>query len=460
MKTRSRLPAKTAADAVATAASTAQKVTLKPECTNPPKLFVLPKDTSESARILSLASPSTGILSRYLYCPEKGFYEFTDVGAPETSPRSWLITPVESESGARPSPDEKAEENGEYNASESYVSKSASLFVATPIDPLFFLLPALAPPPQSASTSKRLFLEADEYLDVLAATSPHFRFILRSDASRAVLESRMAAVCDTVEASDETMYRLNEDELLRELLAKAQRMVAHGLPVSMEERFVRRALQVPMLSLKREASSLHELAEEDKDEDSQQTPLSTPGLDSQTTISTSESLKTASSDDVTAATTDEARESRKPDPTPIDAPEGIIHLLRLQTAFHFILSSYLPPHLSHSLKTILSGSAPDPTSPASTGSEHPIVDFSPLDAHLAHLAGLRQQELASRSLGDFSRKRALDEDDENGETRAEKKRRRDEEERKQKAGVSRGVRDLKKVNVSGMKKMSDFFKKK
>jgi len=50
-------------------------------------------------------------------------------------------------------------------------------------------------------------------------------------------------------------------------------------------------------------------------------------------------------------------------------------------------------------------------------------------------------------------------DDEAAETRAEKKRRKEEEEKRKKAGESRGLRDLKKVNVTGMKKMSDFFGK-
>ena len=52
------------------------------------------------------------------------------------------------------------------------------------------------------------------------------------------------------------------------------------------------------------------------------------------------------------------------------------------------------------------------------------------------------------------------EDDDEDESRAEKKRKKDEEEKRKKAGESRGVKNLKKVNTAGMKKMSDFFKKK
>ena len=86
------------------------------------------------------------------------------------------------------------------------------------------------------------------------------------------------------------------------------------------------------------------------------------------------------------------------------------------------------------------------------------MDFAPLDAYLARLARLRQEAAAARSAGDYTRKRALDEEE--VAARAEKKRRRDEEEKRKKAGESRGVRDLKKVSTVGMRKMSDFFKKK
>lgn len=86
------------------------------------------------------------------------------------------------------------------------------------------------------------------------------------------------------------------------------------------------------------------------------------------------------------------------------------------------------------------------------------IDFKLLNDHLKHLADLRAEALASRSLGDFSRKRNA-EDDDASESRAEKKRRLEEEEKKKKAAESRGVRELKKVNTSGMKKMSDFFGK-
>jgi hypothetical protein len=177
----------------------------------------------------------------------------------------------------------------------------------------------------------------------------------------------------------------------------------------------------------------------------------TDSLDSQTTTSLTDTLAASASFASTAATSlsesDDVAEPFKSasETATITAPEGIPYLLRLRTALNFIMTSYLPPHLQKNLQTLLQFAS------SST------IDFTPLNAHLSHLADLRQQALASRSLGDYSRKRGLDEDE---ETRAEKKRKKDEEEKRRKAGESRGVRELKKVNVKGMKKMSDFFAKK
>lgn len=86
------------------------------------------------------------------------------------------------------------------------------------------------------------------------------------------------------------------------------------------------------------------------------------------------------------------------------------------------------------------------------------VDFAPLDTYMSELSRLKQEAAAARSAGDYGRKRVLD--DEEVAERAEKKRRKDEDDKRKKAGESRGVKNLKKVNTTGMKKMSDFFKKK
>jgi hypothetical protein len=454
MKTRGKGSIKTAAEAAAATASTAPKVPLKPESISPPKVFILPKDASPEARIVNLANPKGASDAKYFCCPQRGFYEFTKVSEPRTTPRSWLLVPSSCGTEKEKRQNEKAlvqKDDGEYSTSRGYVTRNAELFIATPIDPMFLVLPALAPPisAQGSESSKRLFLASEDYLDAMASKSPHFRTVLRIGSIQKRIEARMAAVCDTVEAGDDIMYRLNETKLLRELLQKAKRMVKHGLPSSMEEKFVAKALEVPMLSLKRDVSSLRGVEE---GEPLNASGITTPNADSvefQTSTSTTDSLTTAASFASTAATSisgaGETAEKANPEPViaAITVPEGIPELLRIRTALNFIIASYLPDHLQRTMQTLLQMPS--------------TIDFSPLDAHLSHLAGLRQQVLASRSLGDYSRKRTLDEDE---ETRADKKRKKDEEEKKRKAGESRGVRDLKKVNVKGMKKMSDFFAKK
>ena len=118
---------------------------------------------------------------------------------------------------------------------------------------------------------------------------------------------------------------------------------------------------------------------------------------------------------------------------------------RLRTTWSFIASSYLPDQLADKLTGLLS-------------SELCPVDFAPLETYLSNLETLRAEALASRSLSSFGLKRGLDADTAS-EARAEKKRKQEEDEKRKKAGESRGVRDLKKVDVSGMKKMSAFFTK-
>ena len=83
-------------------------------------------------------------------------------------------------------------------------------------------------------------------------------------------------------------------------------------------------------------------------------------------------------------------------------------------------------------------------------------DYAALDAHLEVLKKLRFDSSAGRA-GDFSHKRTFD--DEAVDARAEKKRKLEEEEKKKKT-VSRGIKQLSKVNTRGMAKMTSFFKKK
>jgi hypothetical protein len=413
---------------------TTPKVQLSPDSANPPQLLLLPKDVSKEARIITLQNPRYSTDTRYLACPELGFYEFIRVTAPRTIPRSWLLSSPISEEDGEPLGNGQ---NTKSTDSMGYVTREANLLIATSIDPLFIILPALSPVPgPKASDSKRLFLSGDDYFDKMTSVSSHIERFLRTDRIRALFEKRMSAVCDTVDAGDETMFRLNEEKLLSELMNKARRMAQAGLPSSMEEKLVRKVLEPPMvINISREENLKHE---EDH----------TPGRETPDTQTTG----SASFSEASTATTAFSENSdgtailKSRSLPPINAPDGVAELLRLRTAFLYICSGYVQPHITESLKKLL---------PLESSS----VNFGPLDDHLASLAQLRQETAAARFIGDFSRKRALDEEEEDEEKRAEK-RRREEEDKRKKANESRGVKALKKVNVAGMKKMSDFFKKK
>ncbi|TEY40990.1 hypothetical protein BOTCAL_0409g00040 [Botryotinia calthae] len=459
VKTRGRPATKVAAVETEPSKVADPKVKLQPDDINPPRIFILPKDISTEARIITLENPRYAKDSRYLVCPNKGFNEFTRIAAPKTTPKSWLLVPenelmapIEEELHK----DETNDEEESSSNSKGYVTKGADLFIATPIDSLFIILPALAPlsTTKVSDPPKKLFLSGDDYFDKLTSISPHLGSFLRAGPLRLTLEKRMTAVCDTVDAGEETMFRINEEKLSKELLRKAKKMVEHGLPASMEEKLVRKALDVPVLSINRGEESTQEGLNEEASI-SAKSGTSTPRTESQNTQitdSSTDTIATSISEASTVATSISSdlagvSEDEKISIPSIDAPEGVADLLRIRTAFFFICSNYIAPHLSETLKNSLKSSA----SP---------IDFTSLDSHLAYLTKLRQDALAARSMGDYSRKRATVGDDEEIETRAEKKRKQDVEDKRKKAGESRGVKNLKKVNTSGMKKMSDFFKKK
>ena len=424
--------------------------------TQPPKLLILPAGRSRQAKICTLAHPRTSNPSRYLFDPEKGICEFTKVAAPKSASRSWLIgraglarQPIGIDNTKEASSTETFHVANEEAAldietatdkpiSDGYVLKNAELLIATPIDYLFLILPCFASSSAAGSPSKkRLFLSADDLLEKLSEKSKHFDHISSHANIRQAMEERMQVVCDTVDAGDEKMYRLSEEKLLSELVLKAENMIARGLPSTIEEKFIRKALETPVLVLTREESTISEANASQNDTPKSESTISETA-DSQISTTTSDSKASV----ISAAT-----DMTIPDePISTSNTTSLYHLLRLRTAISYILSSYIPPSLSTTIEALLS-SAQSP------------IDFAPLNRHLADIAKLRAEALASRSLGDFSRKRSMYEEDDAVETRAEKKRREEEEVKRKKAGESRGIRDLKKVDTKGMKKMSDFFGK-
>ena len=428
------------------------------QSTEAPKLIVIPKAISENACILTLAHPRTAIPTRYYFCPETGVYEFTRIAAPKSTYKSLLIAPNHA---SNPRSDEsgyktntalsgniasRAENgatlsqklnDGSSAMEKGCVSKTAELFTVTPMDPLFLIIRALDPMSSNSRSepSKPLFRSAGDLFENLCPTSKHFDRLSNHRPTCEILESRMEILCDTVDAGDEKMYRLNEEKLVQELVRKARKMVSSGLPASMEEKFVRKTLEVPVISVKREDTSCSGAVLEEAPVPDLPTSQTT---DSQTSTS---SLLTTFSDfsEVTNVTTPDQ-------PSQLETPPEVIDLLRIKTALSYINSAYLHPSLEITITNLLA-------------SDNSPIDFKPLASHLSQIARLRAEALSSRSLADFSRKRSMNEDDEAAETRAEKKRKKEEEEKRKKAGQSKGVRDLKKVDTTGMKKMSDFFGK-
>lgn len=379
---------------------------------------------------MSLRNPRYSKPTHYLICPETSAYEFTRIAAPKTTPRSWLIEEPTEEKEDGDSTEKKGVRTRIFDAQ---VTKGADLFIATPVDPLFLALPALQA--QFNSTGKRMLLSSDDHFDTISEDAPHLRETLRWPRWREALEARMAAICDTAEAGDEVMFRLSEDKLLEQLLSKARRMSKAGLPKSMEDKFVNKALEAPVLGVKK-SNPAATLQTQESTLSETKTNSSPETTESQSSVAT---MATAASEASTAATSvaDDAESA-------IHASEEVITLQRLRVAFNFICSSYVPPSMAVVLKKMLSDGR---------GS----VDFAALDDYVAQLTKLRQEAMLSRSASDYSRKRTMDEEDED---RREKRRKKEEEEKRKKAGESRGVKELKKVNVSGMKKMSDFFKPK
>ncbi|KAL1311283.1 hypothetical protein AAFC00_001469 [Neodothiora populina] len=446
MKTRTTRTAATKSDKVAEEAQDQSK-TLAPSTSNPPTLFILPDNTSPDARIITLPNSAARTPSRYFFCPEKGIYEFTKIATPKQSPSSWLLAPPRTEehsNGADNAIEDVATTHPPANtttgATESdltrgYVIQDANLLVATPLDPLFVLLPALIP---KAGETRQLFLSIDDHLDALAENSKHLRHLIRSDLLRRTFKRRAQAVCDNVDAGDEKMYRLSHDKLLAELQKKANRMAANGLPASLEEHFVQEPLKLPMMAILTEESMQTWQPENDDS--------STPVLDSQSTAESTTTPPLKTQDSNVSVLTEATSVEANPGAREASAPEEIIRLLRLRTALNFIFSSYLPAELRRTLNTTLSS----PESP---------TNFQPLDAHLEKIASLKREQQALRSLSDnISRKRSGF-DDEGAEEARQAKRLKKEEEEKAKKNVSRGVKALAKADTSGMKKLSSFFTK-
>lgn len=415
---------------------------------NPPKLLVLPRHLSPAARICTLPHPRNSKPSRFLVCPQAGIHELKETLVPRSAKQSWLISPasaswdaaaekeVAQQTNSRVEDADSNQKLGETKDVQGHVLKSSMLLVATPMDPVFLALPALlretAPKDE---TSKGRFLSIDDIFEQSCAESKAFDWLLRQSNVRDRFEQRITAVCDIVSVGNDVMYRISVSKCLDVLLTKALNVSKASLPKSMEDKFVSRALEKPALSLRREESSTSELAVTVGDDLPGVRPES---FDTKTTSTPLESNTSAESFETNLTTPDQT--------SPASEPPDMAQILRLRTSLFYILAAYVQPSFVSALKAKI------------TSDESP-VNFRLLDEELKQIAAMQVKAAASRSLSGLGSKRGLEEDEEAAEARAEKKRKKEEEEKRKKAGESHSLRALKKVDTSGMKKMSDFFGK-
>ncbi|KAF2863788.1 hypothetical protein K470DRAFT_206527, partial [Piedraia hortae CBS 480.64] len=184
---------------------------------NPPTLHILPRGRSATACIVTLPDPITPTkAAQYFVDPILGFYEFTQTSSPKNVPKSWLLV----------------------DDNQGYTLQSPSLVIATPIDPLFLLLPALwtgAIDNTFAPLHDRLFFSDSD------TRYAHLRPLLGPELE-SQLESRLSTICNSQAVGDEVYYNLSLDKLASVLLFKTQNL---NLPPSLHKKLVDEPLEVP-----------------------------------------------------------------------------------------------------------------------------------------------------------------------------------------------------------------------
>ena len=409
MKLRSSTPAQneSSTDAPPSAPEKAQS--------QPLTLLTLPDDISAKAWITNLgkdgAEGPTSSTQRYMCCPDTGkFLEITEISTAKDTPRSWLITPER----------ERERSGGDSGSSigDGHITQRSDLHVATPVDPLFLLLLVVIPTKSVDGNLGKKFLAMDDYEDILVANAPGWSYVLEHEKLRSKVLERLQSMCDETMAGDEKMYRPSIAQIAKQFLAKARKVVKYGLPRSLELEFVQKMLQIHQTT-KISSTSQETIAEDDRS--------SGQGVENEN------SIKSENTED---------REHSRNETNPFDNTEELTRLQRLKVAINLILS-YTEPHIREQLLQAVN--------------DDESIDFKPLDLYLAHARSLRQEATALRAMSDnISRKRPAT--DEVLEVKAEKKRRKEEEEKKKKL-ESRAVKNLKKVNTTGMMKLNSFFRK-
>lgn len=399
-----------------------QLAQLPPKDEQPPKLLIFPQNVSSEARFYSLPNPSNAQLCRYLYCPQTGFYELTTIGAKDPHQQSCLLVPEASESEGEAVAEER-EENEALDPESSYVLERAQFLIATPLDAALLLMPLFEPANLSNESRPRMARTAEHLLDDLAAISEHMGLLLRYPSVRKLFESRLECVCDTMPAIEEVAYKPNPRMMMELLLTKATAVAEIAFPESLEDH-VQKQLEPPAVVVAMRESENQNQAVEGEAQSLSDLP---PAIEKECGIAI-ETSQTKNHEQDWAAS------------------DKVIKQMRLKTAIEFVFSSYVRPQLKSYFNDLIASGD--------------MVDLREVSAHLDKIEKLKAEALALRSLSsNIRRKRSAEVEDEAQERNAEKKRKKDEDEKKRKQ-ETRAMKDLKKADTTGMKKLNSFFTKK
>jgi hypothetical protein len=373
------------------------------------RVCILPKSVGSGTRIVYLPHPATSTPAAFVFCPESGqIFELTKVSAPKAAARSWLIS---AETASLDSTGTTSAPAGSLQ--KGYVIRNADALIATPFDPIFLLLRLF---PVGKSQERNSFRLGEDYLELLSEQDPVMARLLRSEPFSKNMLKRFECICESQDIGDENVYKPSNEKLARVLVDKACRMVSStAWPASMDEGVVKKELDIPSIPVHRAPHV------ETTPDDQVANASAVSGIE--------ETLQTTSQRDID-----------------ID----VIDVMRMRKALEYLLSAYVPKALRNDIETLFKNDK--------IKSITPLLDPTLLQAHLDKIKAAKAEAMALRSLSDnISRKRGAD-DEEMADARAEKKRKKDEEDKKAKS-ESRNLKQLKKVDTTGMKKMSSFFAK-
>ncbi|KAK6333255.1 hypothetical protein TWF718_011076 [Orbilia javanica] len=438
-----------------------------------PRVFILPSsdngDSSNEHTILTFKHPNTNVPTRYLVHHPKTsspstssstpfIYEILKVANSPYAPRSWLIAP-DTPPLSPPTPKTEDEETTDKEAppkeqeqeNQSLIIRDAHLYLTTPFDPLYLLLPHL-----SSQKTSRNFLTLDDLLESHPESTKWSTLQSIHPDSSKILQSRLLSICDTVSTGgddddddSDQMFRLNQEKLYTLLISRVE-SVAKALPSSLTKHISKKLLKPigtqASIAWKRQSDIkpsgggdgvINDAEIEDQDEDTAQEVPVQEGADSQLRREASK----LNLEDTADMPMEEAINIVEEDLLP---PPEIQYICQLSHSLQFF-QNYLPQGIYTSLSERLNKIHPQ----------------EPLEKYMEELKSLRAAASAALDFSMSHSKRTLEDLEAGGgktkeDVEREKKRKKKEEDAK----TSSGVKKLAKVDTSGMMKMTSFFKKK